>query len=96
MRSLRYESLASKNIKRLDHSIQQQVEEEIASILKDPFSSSKGKPLTGNLKGKYRWRFGDYRVLYEISDKHLTIFLISHRKDVYKIDARFLQLLLSL
>ncbi len=94
MRSLKYESIALRSIKRLDHSIQQRVEEEIAQILKNPF---KGKSLSsGNLKGKYRWRFGEYRILYEISDKHLTIFLVSHRKDVYKIAARLLQLLLSL
>lgn len=40
------------------------------------------------LKGRdaYRIRIGDYRIIYEIHDKILTIviFRIRHRKDVYR------------
>lgn len=45
-----------------------------------------GKPLAGNLKGLWRYRIGDYRLLVEISNGVLTILFISigHRKDIYK------------
>ena len=44
------------------------------------------KALKGILSGSYRYRVGDYRVLYEINetDKQVTIILISHRSKIYK------------
>lgn len=40
------------------------------------------------LKGRpgYRIRVGNYRIIYEIEDKVLTIFIltVAHRKDVYE------------
>jgi mRNA interferase RelE/StbE len=39
------------------------------------------------LKGRpgYRIRQGDYRIVYEISDRILTVFIVAagHRKDIY-------------
>lgn len=44
-----------------------------------------GKPLRKKLKGLYRLRVGDYRIIYEIErDKKLiTIFGVRHRKKIY-------------
>ena len=41
------------------------------------------KKLTG--RSGYRIRIGDYRVIYNIEDKILTVFVIDigHRKDIY-------------
>ncbi|MGI6075240.1 MAG: type II toxin-antitoxin system RelE family toxin [Pyramidobacter sp.] len=45
-----------------------------------------GKALTANLKGYWRYRIADYRLIAEIQDDRLTVFAItvSHRRDVYK------------
>ena len=45
-----------------------------------------GKPLTGNLKGIWRYRVGDYRLFAEIRDNELIIFLfeVAHRREIYK------------
>lgn len=94
--SLKYYPQALRRIKNLDPTIQATLEEELTELLNNPFE---GKPLMGKLKGKYSWRFGDYRLIYKIEkDPQLTVVIctIGHRKDVYKIAARFLQLLLSL
>lgn len=44
-----------------------------------------GKPLVANLKGKWRYRIGDYRLICEIHDDELVILAleIGHRKNVY-------------
>ena len=43
------------------------------------------KPLTRELKGKWRYRIGDHRLVYEPNgERHVvTLLSISHRKDVY-------------
>lgn len=44
-----------------------------------------GKPLTGQFSGLYRYRFGDYRIIYEIHQKELHIYIVAigHRKNIY-------------
>ena len=45
-----------------------------------------GKALKGNLKGIWRYRVGDYKLLAEIHDNILLIFIFekAHRRDIYK------------
>jgi len=45
-----------------------------------------GKPLKGNLKGKYSYRIGSYRVIYSIEKEVLVIYVIAikDRKHVYQ------------
>ena len=44
-----------------------------------------GKALRGNLKGMWRYRIGDYRVICEIKDEQLVVLALSlgHRREVY-------------
>lgn len=42
-----------------------------------------GKPLRRSLKGYFKLRVGDYRVIYRIDSKKVKIFLIAHRSIVY-------------
>lgn len=45
-----------------------------------------GKPLSGEFKGCYRLRVSKYRVIYKISEKIVTVYVIKadHRQDVYE------------
>ena len=45
-----------------------------------------GTPLRRSLKGLMKRRVGDYRIIYSIEKKTITIFVIKigHRKEVYK------------
>ena len=45
-----------------------------------------GKGLSGNKKGYWRYRIGDYRLLCEILDRELVIIAITvdHRSVIYK------------
>jgi mRNA interferase RelE/StbE len=51
--------------------------------LEDP--RSRGKGLTGDLTGYWRYRIGDYRVLVEVRDEDLVIIAITlgHRSGIY-------------
>ena len=71
--------------KKLDGAIQRRVMaylEEIES-LDDP--RQRGKGLTANHTGVWRYRVGDYRILTQITDETLTILAlqVGHRREVY-------------
>jgi len=74
------------DLKKLDKVIAKKIVEKVSDYLAlDP--SNLGKNLTGNLKGLMRYRFGDYRIIYEVMNNEITVIVIriSHRKDVYEI-----------
>jgi mRNA interferase RelE/StbE len=52
--------------------------------LDDP--RSQGAPLTGALGGRWRYRVGDYRIICDIQDASLVVFVlqIGHRREVYR------------
>ena len=43
-----------------------------------------GKPLQRTLKGYWRLRIGDYRVVFKILEQKIVILGILHRKDIYR------------
>lgn len=45
-----------------------------------------GKPLKGEFQGYWRYRWGDYRVIYKISEKEILILVlrVGHRRDIYR------------
>jgi mRNA interferase RelE/StbE len=63
--------------------IRQFIKESLGN-LDNPRSS--GKALQGNLKGLWRYRVGDYRLVCKIYNNELVIMVleIGHRKDIYK------------
>ena len=45
-----------------------------------------GRPLTGDLKGLWRYRIGDYRIVASIEDNRLVVLVVTvgHRREVYE------------
>ena len=44
-----------------------------------------GGPLHSELKGYWKLRVGDYRVVYEMVGQEVRVLRIDHRKDVYNV-----------
>lgn len=46
-----------------------------------------GKPLKGVLQGLFRYRLGDYRIVYSIDRKEgqISILHVAHRSEVYRV-----------
>ena len=80
-----FSSKAQKDFKKLDISIQKRIKTFTQEIENLENPRSKGKALTGDLKGFWRYRIGDYRLVCEILENELIIYTIkiSHRKNVY-------------
>lgn len=84
MYEIRFKSNIQKELRRLGEPQGQQIIEALYSKLAcDP---KQGKPLKGKHKGLWRYRVGNYRIIYTFNDKELWILVleIDHRKDVYK------------
>jgi mRNA interferase RelE/StbE len=45
-----------------------------------------GQPLTGDRKGLWRYRVGDYRIVASIEDDRLVVLVVTvgHRREVYR------------
>ena len=55
-------------------------------IGRNPFSYPNIKKLSGVLRGRFRYRAGDWRVVYRVDEenKQVIVLVIAHRSDVYR------------
>lgn len=77
---------ADKAMRKLDRPTAGRVLDELEEIAKLDDPRSRGKALTGNLAGLWRYRVGDYRVVCDIEDGVLVILVVdvAHRREVYR------------
>ena len=74
-----------KDLKKFDRTIAKKIVEKVKNyLIQDPEKLE--IPLKGNLKGLYRYRIGEYRVMYVIDkeEKKVIILKVNHRKKIYK------------
>ena len=75
---------ASKQLAKLDRVMAKKIKDKVKNYLaQDPIN--RGEPLDYEYQGLYRYRFSDYRVIYEIKENELVILVVKvgHRKEVY-------------
>lgn len=86
---LQYTEHALKDLRKCESAISKRILKKLGEniVLTDPLE--RAKALAGELSGIYRYRIGDYRVLFEINQSNqiliLMVLRIRHRKDVYNI-----------
>jgi len=83
MFKIEIENHCLRELKKLDKTIIKRAFRLIEEVIaKEPYS---GKKLKGKYSGLFSYRFSDYRIIYEIKEKKLTIVVlrIRHRKNVY-------------
>jgi len=73
---------ALKDIEKINVEIKSKIGGKIEILTKDPFGNS--KKLSNSKIGTYRYRVGDYRVIFDIENDTVIILRIGHRKDIYK------------
>ena len=77
-----YKSSVSKDLRRLDPQATRRVIERLESALSaDPKA---GSPLSGEFRGLYKLRVGEYRVIYARTADGVLVLRIANRKDVYR------------
>lgn len=84
--TIEYTETALKKLEKLDR----QTARSILDYLDDRIAPSAnpriyGKPLTGSLKGRWRFRVGDYRLICRLKDSEIIVLVIDlgHRRHIY-------------
>ena len=75
---------ATKDLERLDKPIARRILRRLAWFSKN-FQSIVPEPLTGELKGTFKLRIGNWRAVYTVEGEIIVIQFIGHRSEIYKI-----------
>jgi len=83
MYELIFRNPAKRFLKNINKNSQKRILGQIEKLKKNPRI---GKPLTGNLRGLWRLRQDNYRIIYKIKDQELIIYVmnIGDRGRIYK------------
>ena len=77
-------TVREKDIRRLDKSVALRIRKAIETkLLVAP--EKHGDPLRRTLKGYWKLRVGDYRIVFRIKGKEIFILGILHRREIYGI-----------
>lgn len=82
---LSYSSQAQKFIKKLDKKTATHIYNKLEQLIKGD-ENLDVKKLNGSLDLQFRLRVGDFRIIYEVSEHEVIVYVIGigHRKEIYK------------
>lgn len=77
-----YKASVATDLRKLDKPSARRVLEKLEQVLGNNLHA--GIPLTGEFRGLFKLRIGDYRIIYAKTENGVLILRIGHRKDVYR------------
>ena len=80
--NLVYTRRAEKDIKKLDASIKSRIGNALLKLQDNPLLYS--EKLSDPVLGTYKFRIGDYRVIFDIEGNDVVVLRVGHRREIYK------------
>ena len=82
---IEYTETSRKQLTKLDKTMQKRILDYMDEVGQLDNPRSRGKALVDNMRGLWRYRVGDYRVICEIQDSKIIISVlkIGHRTNIY-------------
>lgn len=77
-----YTHRAIKEIDTLDTSVKQRIGKTLQRYEQNPLAHA--EPLKQSELGSYRFRIGDYRVVFDLEGPEIVVLRVGHRRDIYK------------
>jgi len=77
-----YTRTAARDIDKLDAVIKKKLSKKLTEYSKNPHHYA--KKLISKEIGTYRWRIGDFRVVFDIDTHKIVILRVGHRREIYK------------
>ena len=79
---LLYTKSALEDVKKLDSVTKKRVKKKVEEYAIHPLAHS--KRLTNPAVGTYRWRVGNYRVIFDLDNANIVVLRIRHRREIYR------------
>lgn len=79
---LLYSKKALQDIRKLDTVVKKKIGKKIQQFSKRPIFNA--RKIINSKAGQYRWRVGDYRIIFDISGNTIFILRVGHRREIYK------------
>jgi len=77
-----YTKTAFNDIRKLDYIARKRIKKKIEEFSNNPIIHA--KKLVDSVIGEYRWRVGNYRIVFDIDKDKIIILRVGHRKEIYK------------
>ncbi len=77
-----YTKRAVKDIQNLDNNVRKRIGKALIRYREDLMK--KAEKLTDFAFGTYKFRIGDYRIIFDIEDKDIVVLRVGHRREIYK------------
>ncbi len=77
-----YTKSAVKDISKLDPVAKKALQKKLEQYNNSPLKHA--RKLIKSTLGGYRWRIGNYRVVFDIKGKVITVLRVGHRREIYK------------
>jgi mRNA interferase RelE/StbE len=77
-----YTQRAVRDIQGLDPATKERIGKTILRYEADPLKHA--ERLTDSRLGSYRFRVGDYRVVFDLEGEEIVILRVGHRREIYK------------
>ncbi|MEK6634124.1 MAG: type II toxin-antitoxin system RelE/ParE family toxin [Nitrospirota bacterium] len=71
-----------KDIDTLDTSVKRRIGKTLQRYEQNPLAHA--EPLKQSELGSYRFRIGDYRVVFDLEGPEIVVLRVGHRRDIYK------------
>lgn len=79
---LRYTRRAIRDINKLDANFKKRIGKTLLHYQDNPFKYA--EPLSDSELGSYRFRIGNYRIIFDLDGDKIIILRVGHRKEIYK------------
>jgi len=77
-----YTKSAAKDIKKLDAIAKKRIKKKLELYSQKP--KFYAKKLIKSSLGSYRWRVGNYRVVFDLDRNNIVVLRVGHRKEIYR------------
>lgn len=75
---------ALKDLEKLPKETKDRILKKLSFFISQEEPLKYAKAMVNNDFGQYRFRIGDYRVIFDIKREEILVLVVDHRKDVYK------------
>ncbi|MEK9175870.1 MAG: type II toxin-antitoxin system RelE/ParE family toxin [Patescibacteria group bacterium] len=77
-----YTKTAFHDIQKLDSVAKKRIKKKLEELSKNPIALS--KKLISSSLGTYRFRVGNYRIIFDMDKQNIVILRVGHRREIYK------------